>query len=162
MTPARLARAEARAIDALTGDRPLRLHVVGDCRTRTAARIVAQAAERYRRRAGRPVWTYTHAWRAVPRADWGCVSVLASCETPAQAAEAMEAGYAVALLVADFPSEAAFAHAGLRVIPCPEQTRGTTCRDCRLCWDDRRLHAAGLVIGFRAHGQGRRHALAVI
>ena len=61
LAPARIARAEARAIDGLTGDRPLRLHVVGDCRTPLAARIVARAAERYGARGGRQVWTYTHA-----------------------------------------------------------------------------------------------------
>src|SRR5262249_44299407 len=82
--PAALARREAEAIAALTGDRPLRLHVVGDARTPLAARILAEAAEEYRKRGGRPAWTYTHAWRAVPRECWGDVSVLASCETTEQ------------------------------------------------------------------------------
>src|SRR5207248_895946 len=43
----RIAREEARAIDALTGDRLLRLHVVGDARTKAAARVLGAAAQRY-------------------------------------------------------------------------------------------------------------------
>jgi hypothetical protein len=153
-TPAGLARAEAEAIGRLTADRPLRLHVVGDCATPLAARIVADAARRYRARRGSPVWTYTHAWRAVPRDCWGQVSVLASCESASQVAEARRAGYATALVVPEFPSDRAFTVAGERVIPCPHQTRGVTCRDCRLCWDDGRLWQCGLSIGFAAHGTG--------
>ena len=43
-------RQEVRAIDKLSGTRPLRLHVVGDCRTDNQARQLAAAAERYTRR----------------------------------------------------------------------------------------------------------------
>jgi hypothetical protein len=45
-----VAREEARAIDTLSGELPLRLHVVGDCRTDAAARVVGKAAARYLRR----------------------------------------------------------------------------------------------------------------
>lgn len=176
-----IARQEAEAIDSLTGDRPLRLHVVGDCRTPAAARIVAAACERYKQRSnpwkaprptplmralGHPpaeqdVWTYTHAWRDVERTDWGSVSVLASCETAAQAEEAHARGYAVALIVPQFAQDGAYDLPGtlLRVIPCPWQTRGVTCRECRLCWDSERLHREGLVIGFAAHGSQRNSVL---
>ncbi len=154
--PAALARLEARAIDRLSGDRPLRLHVVGDCRTPKAARIVAQAAERYRRRGGRPVWTYTHAWRTVPRAAWLNVSVLASCETPTDLAPARALGYAGALIVRRFASFRAHDVQGERIIPCPQQTGNTNCRRCGLCFDDRRLLRAGLSIAFEAHGSGAR------
>ncbi len=153
-SPAAIARAEARAIDGLTGDRPLRLHVVGDCRTQAAAKIVSAACARYSASGGRPAWTYTHAWRAVPRPAWGEVSVLASCETPWQAERAMAKGYAAALVVDRYRSESAYDLGGLRVVPCPYQTRGVTCRECRLCWDDRRLLERRLVIGFEAHGSG--------
>lgn len=44
---------EARAIDKLSGTRPLRLHVVGDCRTDNQAQMLAAAAERYTRRGDR-------------------------------------------------------------------------------------------------------------
>src|ERR1700722_11786350 len=51
---ARIAQAEARAIDALTGDRLLRLHVVGDARTDAAARTLGKAAQRYAKRGNAP------------------------------------------------------------------------------------------------------------
>lgn len=43
----RIAESEARAIDGLTGDRLLRLHIVGDARTDAAARVLGKAAVRY-------------------------------------------------------------------------------------------------------------------
>lgn len=150
-----VAREEAAAIDGLSATRDLRLHVVGDCPSDEAAHIVADAAERYVARGrGRGcavrVWTYTHAWRTVARASWGCVSVLASCETHDDVRAARARGYAAALVVSDHTSRARDA-AG--VLACPEQTtRGVTCSTCRLCTDDTRLLAAGIVIGFALHG----------
>jgi hypothetical protein len=154
----RIARAEAQAIDALTGDRLLRLHVVGDAKTEAAARELRAAARRYSARGnaprrGKKVWTYTHAWRTVPRASWGdAVSVLASVETAREAREAIAKGYAAAVVVAAFERESAYPIDGTTVISCPNQTRGVTCRDCGLCRDDERLRSAGLVIAFQAHG----------
>jgi hypothetical protein len=156
----RIAEAEARAIDTLTGDRLLRLHVVGDARTDAAARELGAAADRYSRRGnaprrGKKVWTYTHAWRSVTRESWGdAVSVLASVETVRDARTPMAAGYAAAVVVAAFEREGAYRIDGVTVVPCPQQTRGVTCRDCGLCRDDERLRAAGLVIAFQAHGSG--------
>jgi hypothetical protein len=155
----RIARDEARAVDGLSGSRPLRLHVVGDARTKAAARILARAAQRFRARGGQPVWSYTHAWRTVDRASWGPVSVLASCETPADAREAMAAGYAAALVVEHHASDKAHDVGGVRVIPCPNQTRGVTCTDCGLCMDDGRLRSRGLAIAFAAHGRSIKPAL---
>ena len=156
----RIAQAEARAIDTLTGDRLLRLHVVGDARTAAAARALGAAARRYAARGnlprrGRKVWTYTHSWRAVPRASWGeAVSVLASVETVRDAREAMAKGYAAAVVVAAFERPSAYRIDGVTVVPCPNQTRDVTCRACGLCRDDERLRAAGLVIAFQAHSTG--------
>jgi hypothetical protein len=156
----RIAQAEARAIDTLTGDRLLRLHVVGDARTAAAARALGAAARRYAARGnlprrGRKVWTYTHSWRAVPRASWGeAVSVLASVETVRDARDAMAKGYAAAVVVAAFERAAAYPIDGVTVLPCPNQTRGVTCRACGLCRDDERLRSAGLVIAFQAHSTG--------
>jgi hypothetical protein len=155
-----IAQAEARAIDGLTGDRLLRLHVVGDAKTEAAARELGAAARRYTSRGnaprrGKKVWTYTHAWQAVPRESWGAaVSVLASVETVREARKAMAAGYAAAVVVAVFEREGAYPIDGTTVVPCPNQTRGVTCRDCGLCRDDDRLRKAGLVIAFQAHGSG--------
>src|SRR5262249_1964855 len=153
-----IAKAEARAIDGLTGDRLLRLHVVGDAKTEAAARELDAAARRYSARGnaprhGKKVWTYTHAWRTVPRECWGdAVSVLASVETVREAREAMAPGSPAALVVAAFERQGAYPIDGTAVIPCPNQTRGVTCRDCGLCRDDERMRSAGLVIAFAAHG----------
>jgi hypothetical protein len=168
--PAAVAEAEAREIDRLSGDRHLRLHVVGDCPTPAAARIVAAAARRYVRRGARKVWTYTHAWRRVSRANWSGVSVLASCETPGHVKEAHRRGYAAALIVGEHPADGrAYPLAGadgFKVVPCPQQTRaGVTCVSCRLCMDADRLHDRKLVIGFAAHGSAAgkvRFALEVL
>jgi hypothetical protein len=155
----RIALAEAKAIDGLTGDRLLRLHVVGDARTNASARILGAAARRYSARGnhprvGRKVWTYTHAWRDVERASWGQdVSILASVETAADAKRAMRRGYAAALVVPQFERDNAYPVEGLTVIPCPEQTRGVTCRECGLCRDDERLRKGSQVIAFQAHGR---------
>lgn len=160
-----LARREADAIDGLTGDRPLRLHGVGDTATPTAVRILRAACERYISRGIREVWTYTHAWRRIPRKLWGLVSVLASCETADQARQAMAQGYAAALVVDHYQSDKLYIHEGLKLLPCPYQTRKIQCRDCRLCWDDARLREAGIVIAFAVHGSGKelaRKALPVI
>src|SRR5437867_549907 len=83
------AREEAQLISQLSGERPLRLHVVGDCKDRAAAQFVARAADSYRAQRGQPVWTYTRAWEHIPRSVWGRVSVLASCETAGQVRRAL-------------------------------------------------------------------------
>lgn len=144
-----IARTEARAILGLSGTRPLRLHVVGDCRTSNAARILGYAVTKYMQ----PVWTYTHAWRTVARDAWGRISVLASCETAAQVREAHKRGYATALVVAEHTSDSAYTVDGIKVVPCPQQTgKSENCTTCRLCWDDGKLKAIGATIGFSAHG----------
>ncbi len=167
-SPRQIALEEAAAIDRLSGDRPLRLHVVGDAKTAETARILGRACSRYRNRGatafrGKKVWTYTHAWRNVPRAAWGAsVSVLASVESPWAARKAMEAGYAVAIVVPWFDGERAQLWDGLTVIPCPWQTRGVQCRDCRLCWNDERLLNSGLAIGFAPHGAKKRFVASLL
>jgi hypothetical protein len=172
----RIARDEARVIDALIGARPLRLHVVGDCRTVSAAQILARAADRYIKRSkahyrgllgrlaakgwpGMPVWSYCHTWRTIARQAWGKISILASCETRADVAAAMKRGYAAALVVESHPADGkAWVADGVKFVPCPNQTRGVTCRECRLCFDDAALRAAKSVITFRVHGGGKEQA----
>lgn len=162
LSPRELAQAEADAIDRLPrSPLPLRLHVAGDSRTITAARLVARAAERYTRRGGGVAWTYTHAWRTVPREAWGSVSILASCDTPADAAQADAAGWAVALVVPQLDGAAG------RVIPgtdlvgvgCRYDLDRTTCSDCRLCLDAEGLRRERRAILFpliKPGGNGRR------
>lgn len=153
-----IARAEAAAIDTLTGDRLLRLHVTGDAKTIPAVGALAAACYRYSWRGmyprrGKKTWTFTHAWRRVARSYWGAsVSVLASTETPEGAVSAMRAGYAACIVVGGFQRQSVYEIDGVKVLPCPHQTRGIQCRDCKLCLDDVRLLKAGIVIAFEAHG----------
>lgn len=160
-----IARAEAASIDALPSDTKaamLRLHVVGDCRTENAATIVASAAERWSSRTGAPAYTYTHAWRDVSRKAWRTVGVLASCESIADVKQAMRRGYATAMVVPEHTSDKASIVDGVRLVPCPAQTRGVTCDTCRLCFDDKTLLARRAVITFAAHGLSKRKAIAAI
>lgn len=150
--PMELAHEEAAQLDGMDGKRPCRLHVTGDCKWPAAARIVAGAAARYRARHGQAVWTYTHFWADVPRAEWGEVSVLASCETAGEVRAAHARGYATATVEGQDIAETLKSD-GFRVIPCPAQTRdNVNCASCRLCWRDGLLKRNKLVVSFAAHG----------
>lgn len=159
-TPRDVARAEARAIlaDWPRDGRPLRLHEVGDCRTRESARIVARAVERAQSEGAGASWAYTHAWRRVERSDWGAVSILASCERSADASAADARGYGVALVAPDWEAgEARARAAGLRGVRCPAQTGAAPdCASCRLCFRADRLRDARAAILFAPHGSGAR------
>jgi hypothetical protein len=149
------AREEAELIRRLSGERTLRLHVVGDCKDGIAVETVSKAADEYRSKQGQLVWTYTRAWEHVPRESWGSVSVLASCETPAQVWRARRKGYATAIVVSEFAQPTAYKKSGVKIVPCPQETgRVPTCADCELCWKDDILRQAGITIGFEAHSGG--------
>ena len=150
------AQLEARGIDSLPGDKPLRVHVVGDCTTDRNAQTVSAAADRYTNRMGFGAYTYTHAWDRVERDSWGGMSVLASCETHDQVERAHARGYAAAIVVSEHTSARAEDHAGYRYIPCPQQTKDVTCDQCGLCQKDKWLHAERAVITFAAHGAGAK------
>lgn len=154
-----VARSEARQIKAaiLAGQdtRPLRLHVAGDCRTVSATKTLSKAVEGWKNK----VWTYTHAWKVVPRQNWGTVSVLASVDRSEDMALALEMGYAPAVVVDHHPENGkAYIRAedGIRVIPCPAQTRGITCVKCGLCLSADRLAETRSAISFAAHGSSKR------
>jgi hypothetical protein len=141
---------------------PLRMHVSGDARTPLAAEVLGRAAGRWQDRGGGPVWTYTHAWRDVPRSAWTQgISVLASVEGTAQAAEARGMGYVPAVVVETHPADgkAWTDGEGHTWIPCPEQTRGITCDQCRLCWNEGSLAARNVGIAFAVHGAQTKRAL---
>ncbi len=132
--------------------RDLRLHVGGDAPGETSARLLAGAASRWMARGGGRVWTYTHSWQRIPREAFGAISVLASVEKPRQVSAARGRGYAPALVVRDFPDgKRPFTVPGTRFIPCPAETLGKTCVECRLCLDVD-LHAKNLGIAFQVHG----------
>jgi len=133
--------------------RDLRLHVGGDVSSTRGARYLAEAATDWRARGGGSVWTFTHRWRTVAREAWGTdISVLASVERVQDIAVARERGYPAAIVVPGFPSDRAFDYGGETVVPCPAETRGTTCVECRLCLD-RNLLSMGVSIGFAVHGR---------
>lgn len=151
-----LATAEALALDGLTGKRVCRLHVVGDCKTPKAARILSEAAARYTAKHGKKVYTYTHGWRQVSRDNWGGVSVLASCDAQSELVQADAQGYGCALVVDHHEDSKLVPLAdGFQGIPCPEQV-GTKsdCLSCGLCMRADWLKSKKLVILLAAHGQG--------
>ena len=161
-----VARAEASAIDgAFRGGavppidgkpRKLRLHVSGDARERESASILAAAARRWLERGGGAVYTYTHAWRTVPREAWRGVSVLASVDSVSDGARALSEGYAPAVVVGQHHGDRAWESNGVSWIPCPSQTRGVSCVECRLCMRADTLAGAGKGIAFAAHGTGSK------
>ena len=155
LTPIELATNEAAAISLLPTEFPLRLHVVGDCPDAESAEVVSKAAASYRQQGGKPVWTYTHAWKTVPRSAWGDVSVLASCETYEDAREAIKLGYGTSMVVPKYENGAkAWKEGNLNIVPCPYETRGKTCDKCKLCWHDQTLQERKSVIAFAPHGSG--------
>ena len=155
-----LARAEAKAIDmcydggAVPKDRALRLHVAGDSRTLAGTRLINNAVARWKKRGGGDCWSYTHSWAHVPRETWNNVSILASVETVKEVLLARKQGYAPSIVVPEHPSDKAYKLDGSDVkwIPCPAQTRGVGCTDCRLCFDANRLYESNMGISFAAHG----------
>lgn len=176
-TPAaEIGRREAAAIDkafvrgvpqdGARGGRDLRLHVGGDMGSPTGVRLLAAAARRWRDRGGGVVWTYTHWWRKVPRPLWGDVVVFASIESPHSAKLARQRGYRIAITLPEFPSDRRFEldripgsgqGGGEPVVPCPAETRGATCVECRLC-----LRPTGPTIGFAVHGRSAKRARAAL
>ena len=155
-----VARSEARAIDesydggAVPLGRALRVHVAGDSRTLAGTRLINAALERWKKRGGGDVWSYTHAWRNVPRSAWSQASILASVESVADVPLARAQGYAPAIVVPEHLSERAYKLEGSDVkwIPCPAQTREVGCSDCRLCFNADRLFEGNFGIAFSAHG----------
>jgi len=141
--------------DGACGGRDLRLHVGGDILTTSQALMLAAPARRWRSRGGGSVWAFTHSWRNISRTAWGEIEVLASVEVPADIEVARAASYGAATLVDKFPSKMAFHLPGstARIIPCPAETMGATCVQCRLCLD-RDLLSMNASVAFEAHGPG--------
>lgn len=139
--------------------RDLRLHVGGDVPDEAGARRLAKSATIWRIYGGGRVWTYTHRWRKVRAEAWGEISALASVETAKEAREAHAKGYAAAIVVSEFPEPSpgkpngsVWKKDGFTYIPCPAETRETSCVKCRLCFDAGALRKRQAVIAFHAHG----------
>lgn len=166
MTALRVTEAEAEAVDGAwtrgvpqdgaRGGRDLRLHVGGEVSDVFGADLLASAADRFRSRGGGAVWTFTHQWEhGVDREAWGPISVLASIQDVATENAAAAMGYVPAIVLPRFPAAKAFRLRGSsrRWVPCPAETRGTTCVECRLCLDDDRLRDHHIGIAFAPHGR---------
>lgn len=154
--------------DGYQGGRDLRLHVGGDVQTERGAAMLAGAAERWRKRGGGQVWTYTHSWRAIRPELFGDISVLASVETVADADLAFEYGYVPAITVRAFDKPTTFdlpgSEIGLRVLPCSALTWHSNCVACRNCLrtDTVAMNKRPLAIGFIPHGMYRVRAFSAL
>jgi len=73
---------------------------------------------------------YTAAWRTLDAAAWSPL-VMASCDTPAAAADARAAGWRVFAASSSAADDGAYQAAGMR--PCPSDTVGLTCERCGGC-----------------------------
>ena len=154
-----IARLEAAAIDRLPGGRKLRVHVVGDSRTRRAASITGSAMQRYERRSGRVAWTYTHAWSRIPITSWRGAGVMASTHSATEIKKARARGYAAVISVPDrHPSRKAYQVGTETVVPCPAQFRdsGVTCETCNLCMQPDVMRARKLTVAFQPDGLPKR------
>lgn len=75
-------------------DTALRIHVVGDSSSIVGTRALSAAVADWKKRGGDIAYTYTHAWRRVPRSAWGkSISVLASINPYDDVREARANGY---------------------------------------------------------------------
>ena len=138
--------------DGARGGRDMRMHVGGDIRDEEGAKALATACDRWLGRGGGMVWSYTHRWRELSPALWaGAINVLASVETAAEAFEAIARGYTPSFTMSSFESKRRHKVGGVDVIPCPAQTRGVKCIQCRLCFAPL---PKGRAIGFEWHGRG--------
>lgn len=158
-----LARQAAAAIERCPPTAPLRLFTAGDGHCAACTDIIAAAARTYAARSQQPVWGYTHT-KDTTDAQWGpTVSVLASCEHPADVYDAWARGYAAAVVAPTFPNGARrFDWHGIKAIPCPAQTKNVSCADCQLCWRKDFLQRTETVVAFLPHGSGQRKVLATL
>ena len=150
-----IAKQECNGIDSLTGKNILRLKVGGDTPNTRYAKSLAKSCDGYRAKHGQATYGYTHNWNAIPRAAFGGISILASCDSVADIGKAKARGYATATVVSEFPNGAkSFALGGHQLIPCPNQiNKAVTCSTCKLCCHDDKLRNRDISIAFRAHGR---------
>lgn len=104
-------------------------------------------------------WTYLHSWPDRSPAEFPENMVPnASCETRDEVEKAIGNGWDTVLVATGEEDELiGSVVAGKRVIVCPNQTRGVTCADCRLCMKRDRA----VTIAFLPHGAHRKVSEAV-
>ena len=157
-SPRKAQRQEVKAIEDLSGNLDLRVHVVGDCVDDSHAKALSKAMASHRKKKGKAAWTYTHNWRKIKSSSWKGESVLASCDSLSQVKEAGKLGYSSAVIVDSFDSPKVYVKEGVKLLPCLYQTKGIQCVDCRLCLDSNKLTRLGLTIAFVPHGGGKAKA----
>lgn len=156
--PMEAQKQEVKAIEGLSGNLDLRVHVVGDCVDDAHARALSKAMAKHRQKKGKAAWTYTHNWRKIQAKSWQGESVLASCDSLSQVKEANKLGYSAAVIVDSFDSPKVYTKDGIKLLPCLYQTKGIQCVDCRLCLNSNKLARLGLTIAFVPHGGGKAKA----
>ena len=104
-------------------------------------------------------WTYLHSWPDRSPAEFPSNLVPnASCETPEELEKATANGWDTVLVATGEDDELIGQKvAGKRVIVCPNQTRGVTCAECKLCMKRDRA----VTIAFLPHGAKNKIGLAV-
>lgn len=135
----------------------VRLTALGDI-----ARIDARSRRRDMqeiRASGFGILAYTHFWREACAADLRR-EVMASCNNPREADEALAAGWIPAAIVPAADGVFYNTPNGAKLIVCPAQRKPdvVTCNDCGLCdrrspaWNARKVDG----VAFIAHGAGSR------
>ena len=135
----------------LTGERKLRVHVVGDVVTAGNANALGHAMGKHTAKKGKAAWTYTHRWREIPAVSWNGANVWASVEKEEDVQKAKLMGYASALcLPGPHKSHKIYDLNGLTIVPCPAQKmpRTVTCSTCNICANPDKMLASNRVLGF--------------
>jgi hypothetical protein len=103
------------------------------------------------------VLSYTHAWeRLDPAWFTDTTRPNASCDTPADVAEAISRGWAAVIVDPDQRYPQGSKIAGATAVTCPYETSGRQCIDCGLCARTKRPS----VVVFDVHGAKRKLAAA--
>ncbi len=98
------------------------------------------------------VFTYTHAWRTLTPDVAPGVTVNASCESAAAIEDAVSAGWPTTVVdPGGADTLIGQTIGGRKVVQCPQQTKGLTCEQCRLCARPNRKSTVAFVV----HGGGK-------
>lgn len=105
-------------------------------------------------------WTYLHSWPDRTPAEFPTNLVPnASCETKEEIEKAIGNGWDTVLVATGEDDDLiGSVVSGKRVIVCPNQTRGVTCAECKLCMKRDRA----VTIAFLPHGASRKVSEAVV
>lgn len=138
--------------------RVIRLGALGDP-ARARRRDIREALSAARTH-GMTVLGYTHAWRTEKARDM-MQTLMASCDTPTQADEALRAGWRPAAIIPAAPDGPIYqTPGGARLLVCPAQRRPDrmTCDRCAMCSPSAPVWAAGRIdgIAFIPHGVAKK------